>query len=120
MLGSWRIGLRREAGRYDAVVVLGPHVVAAIGRVMTPIVAEKVNILLVDDQPQRLLSYQSVLQELGQHLFCARSGLEALEQLMKREFALVLLDVSMPGMDGFETAAMIHEHHVTSARRSSL
>jgi signal transduction histidine kinase len=77
---------------------------------MTPIVAEKVNILLVDDQPQRLLSYQSVLQELGQHLFCARSGLEALEQLMKREFALVLLDVSMPGMDGFETAAMIHEH----------
>lgn len=77
---------------------------------MTPILTEKVNILLVDDQPQRLLSYQSVLQELGQNLICARSGLEALEQLMKREFALVLLDVSMPGMDGFETAAMIHEH----------
>lgn len=71
---------------------------------------EKVNILLVDDQAQRLLSYQSVLQELGQTLMTARSGIEALDMLMKHEFAVVLLDVSMPGMDGFETAEMIHEH----------
>ncbi|HTE41343.1 MAG TPA: response regulator, partial [Steroidobacteraceae bacterium] len=70
----------------------------------------QVNILMVDDQPQRLLSYQSVLQELGQNMVCARSGVEALEQMMKQEFAVVLLDVSMPGMDGFETAAMIHDH----------
>lgn len=70
----------------------------------------KVNILLVDDQPARLLSYQSVLEELGHNLVCAHSGAEALSCLMHMEFALILLDVSMPGMDGFETAAMIHEH----------
>lgn len=71
---------------------------------------DKVNILLVDDQPARLLSYETVLGELGQNLITARSGVEALARLMKDEFALVLLDVSMPGMDGFETAAMIHDH----------
>lgn len=71
---------------------------------------KKVNILLVDDQPARLLSYQTILEELDQNLVTARSGIEALERLMKDDFALVLLDVSMPGMDGFETAAMIHDH----------
>src|SRR3954447_8354505 len=72
--------------------------------------ADKVNILLVDDQPARLLSYETILSQLGQNLITARSGVEALARLMKDEFALVLLDVSMPGMDGFETAAMIHDH----------
>jgi len=71
---------------------------------------DKVNILLVDDQPARLLTYQSILSELGQNLVTARSGLEALEKLMRDEFAVVLLDVSMPEMDGFETAQLIHEH----------
>ena len=71
---------------------------------------EKVNILLVDDQPARLLSYETILGDLGQNLVRAGSGLEALEKLMKEEFAVVLLDVSMPGMDGFETASLIHEH----------
>ena len=71
---------------------------------------DKVNILLVDDQPARLMSYESILSELGQNLVMARSGLEALERLMASEFAVVLLDVNMPGMDGFETASMIHEH----------
>jgi signal transduction histidine kinase len=71
---------------------------------------DKVNILLVDDQPARLMSYESILNELGQNLVMARSGLEALERLMQNEFAVVLLDVNMPGMDGFETAGMIHEH----------
>jgi signal transduction histidine kinase len=71
---------------------------------------DKVNILLVDDQPARLMSYESILSELGQNLVMARSGLEALERLMANEFAVVLLDVNMPGMDGFETASMIHEH----------
>ena len=71
---------------------------------------EKVNILLVDDQPARLLSYQAILSDLGQNLVQAASGLEALEKLMKDDFAVVLLDVSMPGMDGFETATLIHEH----------
>jgi signal transduction histidine kinase len=71
---------------------------------------DKVNILLVDDQPARLLSYESILRSLNQNLVSVRSGVEALERLMKDDFAVVLLDVSMPGMDGFETAAMIHDH----------
>jgi signal transduction histidine kinase len=71
---------------------------------------DKVNILLVDDQPARLLSYETILAELGQNLVSARSGVEALKCLMEDEFAVVLLDVSMPEMDGFETASLIHEH----------
>ncbi|MDB6042659.1 MAG: response regulator [Gammaproteobacteria bacterium] len=71
---------------------------------------DKVNILLVDDQQARLLTYESILSELGQNLVSAHSGLEALEKLMKEEFAVVLLDVSMPDMDGFEAARLIHEH----------
>jgi signal transduction histidine kinase len=71
---------------------------------------EKVNILLVDDQPARLLTYESVLRELGQNLVSVRSGVEALAKLMREEFAVVLLDVSMPDMDGFEAARLIHDH----------
>jgi signal transduction histidine kinase len=71
---------------------------------------EQANILLVDDQPGRLLTYQSVLGGLNHNLICARSGVEALEKLMQDEFAVVLLDVSMPDMDGFEAAQLIHEH----------
>ncbi len=70
----------------------------------------KVNILLVDDQPSRLLTYESILGSLGQNLVSAGSGREALEKLMRQEFAVVLLDVSMPEMDGFEAARLIHEH----------
>ncbi|HTT04592.1 MAG TPA: response regulator [Steroidobacteraceae bacterium] len=71
---------------------------------------EKVNILLVDDQPARLMTYESILGELGHNLVTARSGTDALERLMADEYAVVLLDVNMPGMDGFEVASMIHEH----------
>jgi signal transduction histidine kinase len=71
---------------------------------------DKVSILLVDDQPQRLLSYRTILEQPGLELVCANSGREALEHLMDREFAVVLLDVSMPDMDGFEAARLIHEH----------
>ena len=71
---------------------------------------EEIKILLVDDQPARLMSYESILDGLGFGLVRASSGLQALEQLMKDEFAVILLDVSMPGMDGFETASLIHEH----------
>src|SRR6201992_3946337 len=70
----------------------------------------KVSILLVDDQPSRLLTYESVLNGYGWNLVSARSGLEALDKLMRQEFAVVLLDVSMPEMDGFEAARLIHEH----------
>src|SRR3984957_11617194 len=72
-------------------------------------VSEKVTVLLVDDQPARLLTYETILSGLGQHLVRAGSGLEALEKLMKDEFAVVLLDVSMPEMDGFEAATLIHQ-----------
>jgi len=73
-------------------------------------VEDTVSILLVDDQPQRLLSYKAILAQVGPELVCARSGREALELLMNQEFAVVLLDVSMPDMDGFEAAKLIHEH----------
>lgn len=75
-----------------------------------PPLNERVNILLVDDQPSRLLSYESVLEDLGQNLISAHSGEQALQRLLEDDFAVILLDVSMPGMDGFETAAMIHDH----------
>src|SRR3954467_4953109 len=68
------------------------------------------NILMVDDQPARLLTYRAILEPLGHNLVAVNSGLEALEALMKQEFAVVLLDVKMPGMDGFETAELIHDH----------
>jgi signal transduction histidine kinase len=73
-------------------------------------VDEKINILMVDDQPGKLLTYEAMLGELGENLINAHSGMEALELLLKNDIALVLMDVSMPGMDGFETAQMIHEH----------
>jgi signal transduction histidine kinase len=71
---------------------------------------DKVNILLVDDQPQRLLSYEAILGTLGENLIKARSGTEALQKLMEADFAAILLDVNMPTMNGFDTAALIHQH----------
>ena len=71
---------------------------------------EKVNILLVDDQPAKLLAYEVILKELGENLVVAASGLEALEYLLKNEVAVILVDVCMPELDGFELAAMIREH----------
>src|SRR5947208_12935735 len=71
---------------------------------------EKVNILLVDDQPAKLLAYEVILKELGENLVVASSGREALEYLLKNEVAIILVDVCMPELDGFELAAMIREH----------
>src|SRR6476619_7239619 len=71
---------------------------------------EKVNILLVDDQPAKLLSYEVILGELGQNLIKAASAREALEQQLKIDVAVILIDVCMPELDGFELAAMIREH----------
>ena len=67
-------------------------------------------VLLVDDQPARLLTYESILQGVGVSCIRALSGTEALERLLKDSFAVILLDVSMPEMDGFETARRIREH----------
>ena len=71
---------------------------------------EKVNILLVDDQPAKLLSYEVILSELGENLIKANSANEALQHLLRNEIAVVLIDVCMPDLDGFELAAMIREH----------
>jgi len=71
---------------------------------------DQVNILLVDDQPAKLLAYEVILKELGENLLVAASGREALECLLKNEVAVVLVDVCMPELDGFELAAMIREH----------
>jgi signal transduction histidine kinase len=70
----------------------------------------KVNILLVDDQPSKLLTYETILSPLGENLIQASSARQAMDQLLKNEIALILLDVSMPEMDGFELAAMIRQH----------
>jgi two-component sensor histidine kinase/CheY-like chemotaxis protein len=71
---------------------------------------DKVNILLVDDQPAKLLAYEVILKELGENLAIATSGREALAYLLKNEVAVILVDVCMPELDGFELAAMIREH----------
>src|ERR1700720_1766798 len=71
---------------------------------------QKVNILMVDDQPGKLLTYEAILKELDENLIKANSGREALECLLKNEIAIVLMDVSMPELDGFELADMIRQH----------
>ncbi len=71
---------------------------------------EPVNILLVDDQPAKLLSYEAILHDLGENLVKVGSGREALEVLLKQDIALVLIDVCMPDLDGFELARMIRDH----------
>ncbi len=68
------------------------------------------NILLVDDQPARLLTYRAILEPLGHNLVARKLRPRAARGAMKQEFAVVLLDVKMPGMDGFETADLIHDH----------
>lgn len=70
---------------------------------------EKVNILLVDDRPDKLLAHEAVLAELDQNLIRATSGKEALRCLLQQDFAVILLDVNMPVMDGFETASLIRQ-----------
>ncbi|MBK5293895.1 MAG: response regulator [Acidobacteriia bacterium] len=88
---------------------------------------KKVNILLVDDNPDKLLGIENILSSLGQNLVKAQSGREALRALLTYEFAVVLMDVRMPGMDGFETAALMRQREksvylpiifITSADRS--
>jgi DNA-binding response OmpR family regulator len=71
---------------------------------------DNVNILVVDDQPAKLLSYEVALGEIGATLIKASSACDAFESLLKNEIALILIDVCMPGIDGFELAALIREH----------
>jgi len=70
---------------------------------------DKVSILVVDDRADKRLAYEVMLAELKQNIVCVRSGKEALRRLLRGDFAAILLDVNMPGMDGFETAALIRQ-----------
>jgi PAS domain S-box-containing protein len=74
---------------------------------------EKANILLVDDRPDKLLALESVLSDLDENIVKVNSGKEALRQLLHKDFAVILLDVNMPGMDGFETAQIIRQRKNT-------
>ena len=71
---------------------------------------EKVNVLLVDDQPDKLLAYEVILHELNENLVKTSSAREALQFLLKNDVAVVLIDVCMPELDGFQLAAMLREH----------
>lgn len=71
---------------------------------------QKVNILMVDDHPGKLLSYEAILAELGENLIAARSGAEALDCLLKGDVAVILMDVNMPGENGFQLADIVRRH----------
>src|ERR1700691_276315 len=73
-------------------------------------VSDKANILMVDDEPAKLLSYEAILGDLGENLIRATSARSALNILLKTDVAVVLMDVSMPEMDGFELADVIRQH----------
>jgi PAS domain S-box-containing protein len=80
---------------------------------MTAPTIDQVDILLVDDRPENLLALEAILEPLGQRVVRATSGEDALRQLLEREFAVILLDVQMPGMNGFETARLIKSRERT-------
>ena len=71
---------------------------------------ERASILIVDDLPEKLLVFRTVLEDLGHEIVCVRSGSEALKEILQREFAVILLDVNMPDIDGFETAGLIRQY----------
>src|SRR5437868_6429742 len=74
---------------------------------------DQFSILIVDDKPEEMLALEAVLSELGHSIVKARSGREALRLLLKQDFAVILLDVNMPGLDGFETAELIRQRRTS-------
>lgn len=71
--------------------------------------SDRASILLVDDTPENLTAFESVLTDLGQEIVKAASGRQALQHLLRQDFAVILLDVNMPEMNGFETAALVRQ-----------
>src|SRR5262249_15237423 len=107
-----RFGLSRETGQHRTASFRAADVAASLGLHMQHVreANDKVNVLLVDDQPAKLLANEEILRSLGENLIKASSAREALEFLLKNEAAVVLVDVCMPELDGFQLAAMIREH----------
>src|SRR3989339_859223 len=118
MSGSGRLRLPRQArchrstaGSAAAVAASLTPTAAVPGTGLAQAIAgEPVKILLVAARRGRLLTSRAILEPLGETLVEASSGMEALKRLMDEDFAVILLDVNMPGMDGFETASLIHQH----------
>src|SRR3981189_1005609 len=111
MPGSRRVRLSRQAGQHGAALLGAAALAAPLNVPDGSVSMDKVNILLIDDQPAKLLSYEVILAELGENLIKATSPHEALGILLKTDdVAVVLIDVVMPGLDGFQLAAMIREH----------
>src|SRR5262249_36849598 len=120
--GGGRLGLPGEAGEHGAAAVGAAPLAASLGATgrhgktagvrgrAAMRTADRGNILLVDDQPSQLLSYEGMLSPLGENLIKASSGKEALEHLLRTEITVVVTDVSMPEMDGFELAEVIRQH----------
>src|SRR5690242_14955564 len=85
-----------------------PHSETSADRAQaSPAEDTRVDLLIVDDRADKRLVYQTILEDLGQRIFMAESGQQALKLVLERDFAVILLDVNMPGMDGLETAALI-------------
>src|SRR3569623_719613 len=106
-----RLGLSLQAGRHHS----SAGGIARLVMSLTPpggqmVEAEKVNILIVDALTEKLLVFGTVLEDLGQNLVFVRSGSEALREVLQREFAVILLDVNMPDIDGLETAHLIRQY----------
>src|SRR6266404_501218 len=108
MPGGRCLGLSGQAGQYRAAAFGTAYVAAPLIGTMEH--KDPVNVLLVDDQPGKLLSYEVMLGELGENLVAVTSAQEALAYLLKSEVAVILVDVCMPELDGFELAKMIREH----------
>jgi signal transduction histidine kinase/CheY-like chemotaxis protein len=94
------VGVTPAQGVAPATLVSGSHAVGALD-------VGSVNLLLVDDRPENLLALEAILEPLGERLIRANSGSEALKQVLQHDFAVILLDVQMPGLNGFETAQII-------------
>src|SRR3954468_19278449 len=110
MSGGRCLGLSRQTGQHRAALVCSAHVAAPLKKKAVIMTDDRVNVLLVDDQPAKLLAYEVILRELGENLVKAMSAREALEFLLKNDVAIILIDVCMPELDGFQLAAMIREH----------